>query len=202
MSEEVQQRIIKKAGEMFFRFGIRSVTLDDICRELGISKKTLYVYYQGKDDLVEHLLHANVERMSAYWSSLLSDHPFDELVRSISKHIQTDQKDVRKVPQLVYDLQKYYPGQFADFQQKAFLEQKHYICLFLEKGLESGYVRNEINCEQTAVLMAKVHSDMVRDAEKLSVHGQNVLQLSCLSQDLLLRGVLSERGLALLQEKQ
>ncbi len=49
----MQQRIINTAESMFFRFGIRSVTMDDIAKELGISKKTIYHYFTDKDDLVE-----------------------------------------------------------------------------------------------------------------------------------------------------
>ena len=49
----MQQRIIDTAESMFFRFGIRSVTMDDIAKELGISKKTIYHYFADKDNLVE-----------------------------------------------------------------------------------------------------------------------------------------------------
>ena len=52
--------IIKTAGELFFRLGIRSVSIDDICRELGMSKKTFYVYFESKDALIEQMLQANI----------------------------------------------------------------------------------------------------------------------------------------------
>ena len=48
MSVDQQIHIIKKAGELFFRLGIRSVSIDDICRELGMSKKTFYVHFASK----------------------------------------------------------------------------------------------------------------------------------------------------------
>ena len=60
MAEDQKSHIIKTAGEMFFRLGIRSVSIDDICHELGMSKKTFYVYFASKDELVAQLLHANV----------------------------------------------------------------------------------------------------------------------------------------------
>ena len=58
MAEDQKCNIIKTAGEMFFRLGIRSVSVDDICRELGMSKKTFYVYFASKDALIEQLLQA------------------------------------------------------------------------------------------------------------------------------------------------
>ena len=60
MIEQQKQLIIKTAGEMFFRLGIRSVSIDDICHELGMSKKTFYEYFESKDELVAQMLHANV----------------------------------------------------------------------------------------------------------------------------------------------
>ena len=55
MSQDQKNNIIKTAGEMFFRLGIRSVSIDDICREFGMSKKTFYVYFASKDELIEEL---------------------------------------------------------------------------------------------------------------------------------------------------
>ena len=55
MAEDQKCNIIKTAGNLFFRLGIRSVSIDDICRELGMSKKTFYVYFESKDALIEQL---------------------------------------------------------------------------------------------------------------------------------------------------
>ena len=59
--ENQKQQIIKTAGEMFFRLGIRSVLIDDICRELGMSKKTFYVYFAGKDELGSAVGHIGID---------------------------------------------------------------------------------------------------------------------------------------------
>ena len=63
MSNDQKIHIIKTAGELFFRLGIRSVSIDDICRELGMSKKTFYVYFASKDELIEQMLQANIDYM-------------------------------------------------------------------------------------------------------------------------------------------
>ena len=49
---ELQQRVLHKADELFRTYGIRSVTMDDIAKALGISKKTLYQSYSDKDLLI------------------------------------------------------------------------------------------------------------------------------------------------------
>ena len=191
MSEEVQKNITKTAGELFFRLGIRSVSIDDICRELGISKKTFYVYFESKDALIEHLLRANLAHTAQKMEHLLHNPDLRGVITDLL-HRRTEQDDVRRVPQLVYDLKKYYPRQFAAFQQQAFEQQKRYIRSFLERGIAEGLVRADLNIELTAVLMAKIYADALRDFEEMEAEGYNLPQLGQAALDVLMRGVLRE----------
>lgn len=197
MSDDQKCNIIKKAGEMFFRLGIRSVSIDDICRELGISKKTFYVYFESKDELVAQLLHSNVLYIAGKMEELLQMKDFRKLVARFLRHQEAEKNDVRRVPQLVYDLKKYYPRQFADFQTECFRTQKEYIARYLEQGLQEGLVRANLNIELTAVLLAKIHSDAIRDFEEIEGHGHNMHQLGHTAMDIFVRGVLSEEGMKL-----
>ncbi len=197
MSDDQKCNIIKKAGEMFFRLGIRSVSIDDICRELGISKKTFYVYFESKDELVAQLLHSNAAYIAGKMEELLQMKDFRKLVARFLKHQEAEKNDVRRVPQLVYDLKKYYPRQFADFQTECFRTQKEYIARYLEQGMQEGLVRANLNIELTAVLMAKIHSDAIRDFEEIEGHGHNMHQLGHTAMDIFVRGVLSEEGMKL-----
>ena len=197
MSDDQKCNKIKKAGEMFFRLGIRSVSIDDICRELGISKKTFYVYFESKDELVAQLLHSNVLYIAGKMEELLQMKDFRKLVARFLRHQEAEKNDVRRVPQLVYDLKKYYPRQFADFQTECFRTQKEYIARYLEQGLQEGLVRANLNIELTAVLLAKIHSDAIRDFEEIEGHGHNMHQLGHTALDIFVRGVLSEEGMKL-----
>ncbi len=197
MSNEQRTHIIKTAGEMFFRLGIRSVSIDDICHELGMSKKTFYVYFESKDALVAQLLHANVDYISQKMEEMAKLHDFRQLVSKFLKHQEAEKNDVRRVPQLVYDLKKYYPRQFADFQHECFQTQKEYIKRYLEQGREEGYVRANLNIELTATLFAKIHSDAIRDFEQIEAHGHNMHQLGHTAMEIFVRGVLSAKGMEL-----
>lgn len=199
MLKTESSKIIKTAGEMFFRLGIRSVSIDDICHELGMSKKTFYVYFSSKDELIVQLLQANLDFMARKMEDLLSTEDFRKVVAEVVKR-QRDkeaQADVRRVPQLVYDLKKYYPRQFEDFQQKAFEMQKTYIAQFLERGIANGLVRANLNIEVTSVIFAKIYSDALRDFETMEAHGHSVMQLIRVTMDVCIRGVLSDEGLKL-----
>ncbi|MBR4705346.1 MAG: TetR/AcrR family transcriptional regulator [Paludibacteraceae bacterium] len=198
MSDQ-RNHIIKTAGELFFRLGIRSVSIDDICRELGMSKKTFYVYFESKDELIEQMLQANISYMSGKMQELLDLRDFRQLVKKFIKHQEAEKNDVRRVPQLVYDLKKYYPRQFADFQVKCFETQKNYIMRYLELGEAQGLVRANLNIELTAVLFAKIHNDAIRDFEVIEAHNHNMHQLAHTAMDVFVRGVLSEEGLKFFQ---
>ena len=197
MAEDQRRNIIKTAGELFFRLGIRSVSIDDICREIGMSKKTFYVYFASKDELIEQMLQANINYTASKMQELLDLRDFRQLVKRFIKHQEAEKNDVRRVPQLVYDLKKYYPRQFADFQIQCFETQKTYIIRYLELGVAQGLVRANLNIELTAVLFAKIHSDAIRDFEVIEAHNHNMHQLAHTAMDVLVRGVLSDEGLKL-----
>ena len=199
LSQDQKVHIMKTAGEMFFRLGIRSVSIDDICRELGMSKKTFYVYFASKDELIEQMLQANLDYMADKMNGLLALKDFRQLVKVFIKRQESEKNDVRRVPQLVYDLKKYYPRQFADFQLKCFETQKKFIMQYLELGVEQGLVRANLNIELTAVLFAKIHSDAIRDFEVIEAHNHNMHQLAHTAMDVFVRGVLSEEGLKLFE---
>ena len=185
---------------MFFRLGIRSVSIDDICHELGMSKKTFYVYFASKDELIEQMLTANIEYISRKMQELLDLGDFRKLVKTFLQFQQSEKNDVRRVPQLVYDLKKYYPRQFSDFQTQCFETQKEFLKRYLELGVEQGLVRADLNIELTAVLFAKIHSDAIRDFEIIEAHNHSMHQLGHTAMDVFVRGVLSEEGLKLYKQ--
>lgn len=194
---EQQEKIIHVAGEMFFRLGIRSVSIDDICRELGISKKTFYVYFESKDALIERLLQTNLEYISSKMADLAALRDFRQLVKLFLKRQQNEKNDVRRVPQLVYDLKKYYPRQFADFQERCFAIHKQYLVQYIQIGVEQGLVRANLNVEITALIFARIYSNAIRDFEELEAYNHNMHQLGHMALDILVRGILSKDGLEL-----
>lgn len=194
MSDQ-RNHIIKTAGELFFRLGIRSVSIDDICRELGMSKKTFYVYFASKDELIEQMLQANVEHMEQKMRTTMETSDFSGIVQKFTNWITTEKEDVRKVPQLVYDLKKYYPQQYNAFQRQSFEIQQQYVEQFIERGISAGLVRANINKDYTSHLFAKIYTDALRDFELIESKGHNLLQFSRVASDILMRGILSEEGM-------
>ena len=200
MAADTQENILHTAGVLFYKFGIRSVSIDDICKELGMSKKTFYTYYKTKDELVDNVLDSSVEHFKTMNMILYKD-DFRTGLRRFTKHQKEDKTDVRRTPQLLHDLQKYYPNQFAQYQMKVFEVQRSQVRDILRLGIEDGLVRSNINIEMTTLLFAKLHADTIRDIETMQEHGTDISQFMYNAMEVLLRGVLTQEGLEVLNEK-
>lgn len=196
---EATQTILTKASELFCRYGIKSVSIDDICHELGMSKKTFYQHYSTKDELVDAILERNLAKTKQHWEEYLEGNEFSDLINRFAAYNHSAKDDVRRIPALVYDLQKYYPMQFASFLHKTFEAQKERLITLFTRGIEEGYVRPDLKVELTAVFFAKVHNDTIRDMDKLSEHDINVLHLGHIAMEILVRGILSPKGLEILK---
>jgi AcrR family transcriptional regulator len=73
--DPISIRIIESAEEMFFRYGIKSITMDDIAKQLGMSKKTIYQHFSDKDKLVESLINEHIKRNTSQMCHFQSHSP-------------------------------------------------------------------------------------------------------------------------------
>lgn len=123
-----RQEIVDKVRSLYHEFGIRSVTMDDVVRELGISKKTLYQYFADKSDLVGAVLDSERNlRMQEYKKAIQGvSNAIEEMLRyyDLQKNMIKDHN-----PSMMYDLKKYYPKIHNDF-----LETKRKVIFESVKG--------------------------------------------------------------------
>jgi TetR/AcrR family transcriptional regulator, cholesterol catabolism regulator len=139
-----EEKIVKGAEELFFKYGIRSVTMDDIAKHLGMSKKTIYQYFKEKDEIIHKLMLARLKKDECTFSECVNNasNIVDE-VFSMMKNIHEIFSTIN--PQLFYELQKYYPQTwklFKDFKEEFILKM---VEKSLEKGIKEGHVRPDIN---------------------------------------------------------
>ncbi len=146
---EPQEKILKTALELFFKYGIKRVTMDEIAKELGMSKKTIYQYFKEKDDLVSALCSGELHRNQVLCGNIANNakDPIHELVL-ISENMTQMFKHIN--PIFFLDLQKFYPIPFTHFQK--FKEDFAYriVLANLKKGKESGIYREDLNDEFVA----------------------------------------------------
>jgi TetR/AcrR family transcriptional regulator, cholesterol catabolism regulator len=146
---ELKNKIIEKAADLFFRYGIKRITMDDISRELGISKKTLYASFTDKDQIVDVLtdkaLQENIEQMESICCG--AKDPVHEVV-SAAKYMSS--VFTRINPVFFYDLKRYYPAAWNRFQQ---FKEKHMMRILvqnLKKGIEMKIYRGDLDVNMMA----------------------------------------------------
>jgi len=143
--------IIMASAKLFRQYGVRSVSMDDISRALGISKKTLYQYVTNKNELIEKILDYTYLRMVK-----LLDESMKENTNAIDSLLAVSQliSDEMKLftPTVSFDLKKYYPEQFKAHLAKSQKFAYNAIYLNLEQGIKQGLYRKEINAEVVAAL--------------------------------------------------
>lgn len=143
---EVKERIQQKTHDMFMHYGIRSVSMDDIATQLGMSKKTLYQYYSDKEELVDAVLSTILESNQ---SQCLSDKKAaGNAIHEMFLAFEMMQKLFSNMnPSVIFDLEKYHPDIFKKFQQykSGFLYQV--ISENLQRGVKEELYRPEISID-------------------------------------------------------
>ncbi len=141
---ENKVKILKGAEELFMRYGLKSVTMDDISRDLGISKKTLYQAVDNKADLIQQIIHQHIEEEKAAIEVITNEanDAIDEMV-NIARYVIKMLKEMS--PQAIYDLNKYYKKSWELMES---LHQQYIYNIInanIEKGVAEGLYREDIN---------------------------------------------------------
>ncbi len=142
----MKEKIVHKAADMFITLGFKSVTMDDIARTMGISKKTIYTYFQNKTALVQEATLAmfHVIREGIDYISNQDKNPIEELYE-IKKFVMLHLKGESSSPQ--YQLQKYYPEIFKKLKALQFETMQECTLRNLKKGVAQGLYRPNLNIE-------------------------------------------------------
>ena len=140
---EAQERIVGKAHELFMRYGIRSVSMDEVANQLGMSKKTIYQFYEDKDALVEDVIDIELDYSEFACSQhrLNSENPVHEIFMALDMLLEMLTK---MNPTVIFDLEKFHPKAFRKYND---YKNKFLYTLIkenLERGKHEGLYREEI----------------------------------------------------------
>ena len=143
---ENKERILRKATDLFMRYGIRSITMDEIAAQLGISKKTIYQFFTDKDAMVEAVvneeMNANEEDCQGYRKEA------ENAVHEIFLAMDGMQEMMKTMnPQLMYDLEKHHPVAYKRLKQYKYQFLFTIVKENLDRGLGEGIYRTGINID-------------------------------------------------------
>ncbi len=186
------QNILDTSTQLFMRLGVRSVSMDDVSKELGISKKTLYQFITNKEDLVDKCIHKHIEEEQKFMDNLKRNatDAVDEIAQ-LAQYLVISFKDMK--PSFTFDLQKYYPNIWRIVQRFHEAHVKEIVIQNIQKGLQEGLYRKDIDPEViSALYLAKTWA--VVDGRQFDNTNYNAEHIILQHLKYHLHGVLSEKG--------
>jgi TetR/AcrR family transcriptional regulator, cholesterol catabolism regulator len=194
---DLKTKIIETAEKLFLTYGFRSITMDEVAKELGISKKTIYQFFTDKNELVEVVTVRYMEEKRKKISEIMTvaKDSIDELMM-VSEQMIQNFSSINPVAML--DLQKYHANAwkaFLKFKQDFFLTM---IKESLEKGIANGFFRAEIN----PTILSRMRFEQIQLAFNQEIYPAQEFNFIQLQQHLMehfVHGILSEKGRQLYQ---
>jgi TetR/AcrR family transcriptional regulator, cholesterol catabolism regulator len=188
----MKEKILEEAERLFWKYGVRSITMDDIARRLAISKKTIYQHFSDKEDI---LMQVTLFRLSK--DQALMDCAYQTAATPIHEMLaMLDElhKNVDKInPTLMMDIKRYYPkawNLYLKFKEeyivKAMIDN-------IRRGINDGYFRANIHPD----ILARMRVEQVEMAFEMSVFPDDTYDMMDIQQELthhFVRGLLTEKG--------
>jgi AcrR family transcriptional regulator len=146
------KHILLKVRHLYQRYGIKSVTMDDIAAHLNISKKTIYEHFRNKQDLVEQVLLLEHDQQTAVLKDIQGRNfnAIEEMFEEY-KMIHLNLKEYNH--SMEYDVRKYYPELYMKFRELRRKDIHKSSYNNLNKGKKEGLYRKELNSK----IIARLH---------------------------------------------
>ncbi|MBS1682843.1 MAG: TetR/AcrR family transcriptional regulator [Bacteroidetes bacterium] len=148
---DIKERILKGAESLFMKYGIRSISMDDIARHLAVSKKTLYQHFVDKDELVTTVTQAHMACNKKLYDDIRkqAENSIDEL-HKIGMHVRRHLEEQN--PSLLFDIQKFHPKAWNVWVEYRNSYIHSSIVRNIKNGIKDGLIRPEVNAEIFAQL--------------------------------------------------
>ncbi len=193
-----KQEIVTAVAKLYNKYGIKSITMDDVARELGVSKKTLYEYFSDKSELVSDVVDHLIKEKTDFFAAQKQgrENAVEELL-FIFKYYLSIIKDFN--PSLEFDLKKYYPNIYnrvKDRKRRGIVEN---TLANLKRGKQEGFFRQELNED----FITRLYLLRIESLPESDLFSQEEIFSQELFEEMFfyhLYGVLSEKGLAYLKE--
>lgn len=193
MVATTEQKVLAKAVEFFMKYGIKSVSMDDIARGLGMSKKTIYTVVDSKAELLSKALLYHLAYEKEFVTNARSEagDAIEEMV-TISRFIINILRQHK--PSLVFEIQKYYPDIWEQIESfnKEFIGQ--FVLENIETGIQEGFYRNDID----AVIMQRLYVGRLRLLVDLDVFPVDEFPRAVLYEQFIthhMRGLMTSKGI-------
>lgn len=157
--DEKLEKILRESARLFIKYGIRSLSMDDICRELGMSKKTLYQYVESKSDLIAHILQHNLDEHTKNVQPFIEgEYNAIDVLLAVSRKVCLEMHNFN--PSTIFDLQKYYPEIYKNYHDAKMIAIINDIRANINKGIAEGLYRDYMDVDLVAHLYVQKLEDV------------------------------------------
>ncbi len=144
-------RIIQGGEDLFLKGGIKSVTMDDIAKHIGMSKKTIYQFFKDKNELVVALVNKKLKEDEDQMDEIISKS--GNVIEEMINMMKCSEEIFSRInPIVIHDMQKYHPDAWMQFQNFKSGVLVHTLEELLNKGIKQGYIRPEIDVKIMAIM--------------------------------------------------
>lgn len=161
LNDEIRLRILDGAREKFLRFGFSRVTMDEIASSAGISKKTLYQHFPGKEQLLRTMIRMLMKEVGAGVRKLIMDSKIDfvekqkRLMTFMGMHLS------RIGLPFVQDLKKYNPGLWKEIEDYRRVKIQENLGRNIREGVEKGVFRRDVDSGLLLLMYLTLIQNMV-----------------------------------------
>jgi AcrR family transcriptional regulator len=189
---ELREKILEGARELFMQYAIKSVTMDDIARHLSVSKKTLYVEFKDKEELVLEVTKREMEKHLATFDEIeqSAGSALEELYRSSLEMRRTLQA---MSPNLLFDLQKYHPAVWKVFRSYKENNFRANLERILIRGVKEQVFRPEIHPRILSILRMK-EAELCFDHQVYPTSDFDYRDVQVVVLDHFIHGLLTDHG--------
>ncbi len=180
------------------KYGIKSLTMDDIARELGMSKKTLYAHVENKNDLVYQSMQWHIEREECDFKEIANkaSNAVEEMMNIITnaaEHIKSLNTNI------IFELQKFFPETYELFNKFREDHIRKAILSNLQRGVEEGYYREDMDVEVVSKIYVS-NTFILFDQNLFPSKKHQFIELYREFMNYHLHGIVSSKGLKYIQK--
>lgn len=192
----MKEKILEKALDLFLNLGFKSVTMDDLANEMGISKKTIYTHFNNKTQLVDESIMHLFWGISAGIDQICSTakNPIEELYE-IKKFVMVYLKNEKSSPQ--HQLQKYYPQTYDKIRSKQMEMMEACTIENIKRGIDMGIYRENLNID----FVSRIYFSSVISLKDTKLFPPEIFAPAELQDDFLeyhIRGIVTPKGRTIL----
>lgn len=193
---DVKDRIIQQAGHLFFQYGVKSISMDEVASSLGISKRTIYENFKDKEDLLLSYLKQICEERKKIVQELMEQ--FDNVIEIFLRIMEIHKTISFANVKFYEDIHKYYPRVYAFLKEES-RKGNEFFVKFLQKGIGQGVIRENLNLEVVAFLVEESTSVYIRASyiDKLPFSFSELMSTIMIN---FIRGISTEKGIKIVDE--